>query len=82
MENKPILTNKYIPTKARDKYEWDEHVLMTYFDDLKYRQFASNTDDYFRLACIVNFDIINHKYCGDPLQNPEVYYQTIRKKGL
>ena len=51
-----------------------------YFDDLKYRQFTSNTDDYFKLARIVNFDIINHKCCGDPLQNPEVYYQTIQKK--
>ena len=33
---------------------------MTYFDDLKYEQLASNTDEFFKRAYIFNFDIINH----------------------
>ena len=47
MASRPILTNTYIPKKAnKDKYEWYEHDLMTYFDDLEYQQFASNTHGY------------------------------------
>ena len=53
---------------------------MTYFDDLKYEQLASNTDEFFKRAYIFNFDIINHDCWGYPVKNAETYYQTIRKK--
>ena len=53
---------------------------MTYFDDLKFEQFASDTDSYFQQPQKINFDIINHKCCGTPLQNSEQYYKTIQKK--
>lgn len=47
-------------TKKNNKYDWYEHDLMTYFDDLKYEQLASNTDECFKRAHIFNSDIINH----------------------
>ena len=46
--------------KKNNKYDWYKHDLMTYFDDLKYEQLASNTDEFFKRAYIFNFDIINH----------------------
>ena len=62
MASRQSLTNTYTPakTKKNNKYDWYEHDLMTYFDDLKYEQLASNTDEYFKRAHIFNFDIINH----------------------
>lgn len=78
-----ILANTYIPWKMKKdnkKYEWYEHDLMTYFYDLKHEQLASNTDDYFKRARVISFDKINHECGGDPLKNPETFYQEIRKK--
>ena len=53
---------------------------MIYFDDLKYDEFVSNMDGYFKNAKIMNFDIIHHVCRGDKLQNPEKYYKAIRNK--
>lgn len=53
---------------------------MIYFDDLKYDEFVSNMDGYFKNAKIINFDIIHHVCRGDKLQNPQKYYKTIRNK--
>ena len=63
---------KYLYTmemkKDNKKYEWYEHDLRTYFYDLKHKQLASNTDDYFKRAHVINFYKINHKCGGDPLK--------------
>ena len=62
--NNHILTNTYIPWKMKKenkKYEWYEYDLTTYFDDVKCGQFASDTDDSFKRAHVINFYIINHK---------------------
>ena len=53
---------------------------MTYFDDLKYEEFASDTDGYFQNARVIYFGIIHHGCHGTPLQNPEQYYKIIQKK--
>ena len=55
---------------------------MTYFDDLKYNEFAKDTDSYFENVTRINFDIIHHECRGDKLQNPERYYRTIRTRTL
>ena len=62
------------------KYEWYKHDLMTYFDDLKYSEFAKDTDSYFENVTRINFGIIHNECRGDKLQNPERYYRTIRNK--
>ena len=47
MASRQILTNTYIPRKTKKgKYEWYEHDLVTYFDDLKYEEFTK--DGYFQ----------------------------------
>ena len=43
-----ILTKK-------GKYEWYEHDLMTYFDDLKYEECVRDTDKYFQDVQLVNY---------------------------
>ena len=53
---------------------------MTYFDDLKYNEFAKDTDSYFKNVKLINFDIVHHERRGVKLQNPERYYRTIRNK--
>ena len=34
-------------------------------------------DSHFSRAKTINFDIIHHQCCGDPLQNSRQYYETI-----
>ena len=81
MNQQKILTNSYISKKTqKKKYEWYEHDLMTYIDDLKCENFVLDMDSHFSRAKVVNFDIIHHQCCGDKLNNPEEYYQTIYDK--
>ena len=81
MTSRQILTNSYIPAKTKKgKYEWHEHDLMTYFDDLKYNEFAKDADSYFENVKLINFDIVHHECRGGKLQNPERYYKLIRNK--
>ena len=76
---KLILTNTYIPRNRRQgKYECYEYDLMSYFNDLKYEEFASDTDCYFQNAQVINFDKISHECRSIPLKNPEKYYKTIQ----
>ena len=53
---------------------------MTYIDQLKYERFEENRDENFKNVEITNFDTINHRCRGDPLQNSKKYYKTITKK--
>ena len=79
--SKKILLNKYILNYVpRDLRWYKRDGLMTYIDQLKHKRFKENRDKHFKNAEIVNFDIINHRCRGDPLQNSEKYYKTITKK--
>ena len=75
-----ILTNCYIPKKTKKKYEWYEHNLMTYIDNLKYDNFLNNMDSHFSNSKITNFDIIHHQCPGDGLENLQQCYETIFDK--
>ena len=39
-----------------------------YFDQLKYEETLKIPDNYFCNVKVINFNIINHEYKGDPLQ--------------
>ena len=54
--------------KTKKKYEWYEHDLMTYIDDLKYDQFVNDMDLHFSHAKVTNFDTIHHQCCSDKLE--------------
>ena len=66
--------------KTKKKYEWYEHDLMTYIDNLKYDHFINNMDSHFSNAKVTNFDIIHYQCRGDELENPQQYYKTIFDK--
>ena len=77
-QHHPLTTNYYIPKSSeKRKYEWFEHDLTTYIDDLKYKHFIEGMDSHFSWAKITNFDIIHQQCHGDPLQNSCQYYETI-----
>ena len=79
--NQQILINSYIPkNNKKKKYEWYEHDLMTYFDNLKYNRFANDMNLHFSRAKVLNLDIIDYQCCGDKLENPQQCYETIHHK--
>ena len=73
-----FLTSSYIPKKTeKKKYEWYEHDLMTYIDNLKHEQFVEDMDSHFSRVKIPKFDLIHHQCYGDKLQNSRRHYKTI-----
>lgn len=71
-----FLTNTYVSKKLKkEKYEWWEHDLMMYIDDLKFKHFVEDLDAHFSDAKVSNFDIIHHQWWGDPLQYSKCYYE-------
>ena len=71
--------NRYIPEVVPENLPWNERDgLMTYIDQLKYKDFTSNPDTYLEKAEIINFDMI-YVRCGcRPQQYSDKYYQTVR----
>ena len=54
-QQKTLSTNSYIPKKPeKKKYEWYEHDLITYFDDLKYKHFVEDMDEHFSHGKVTN----------------------------
>ena len=73
--------NKYIPDHVDHNLKWHEFDgLLTYINELKYKNFIQNPDAHFKTAQIVNFDIIHHECRGDLLENVVKTYETICKK--
>lgn len=66
MENKKLV-NSYIPIYASSNLKWYERDgLLTYINQLKYNELIENSDKHFRIAKVINFEII-HKECrGQP----------------
>ena len=53
---------------------------MLCIDSFKCQQFLSDTDEHFKKVEVINFNIIHHKYRGDPLQKDLKTYQSVQKK--
>lgn len=68
--------NQYVLVKGKDKYEWYEHDLMSYIDDLSYEHFVSDMVGHFATAGLINFDITHHQCRGDELKNLIEYYKS------
>ena len=75
--------NKYIPQYVKKNLKWFERDgLITYINRLEYERFEVNRDSYLKNTNIINFDLINNKYRGDPLENSVRYYKTVSSKDL
>lgn len=60
---------KYVPKYQEDyfKLPWYEHDLIKYFDYLDYKDMSDDPNAYFKNKEVINFELIHHKCCGDPL---------------
>ena len=75
--------SSFIPQYIKPNLKWYERDgLMTYIDRLEYERFEENRDSYLSNENVINFDIINHKLKGTPLENSISHYKTIYKKDL
>lgn len=83
MSNKRLI-NKYVPPFVEylnlPWYEGDG--LMWYIDSLRCQEFLDDTDEHFKKAEIVNFNIICHKCIDDLLLKDLKTYQSVHKKDL
>ena len=79
MASKP--TNSYVPKYMPEILPWYERDgLMTWHDQGKCADFLEDTNNHFREAKIINFDII-HRQCQGEVVLPDLlkYYQIINK---
>lgn len=83
MSNKRLI-NKYVPPFVEylnlPWYEGDG--LMWYIDSLRCQEFLDDTNEHFKKAEIVNFNIIYHKCIDDLLLKDLKTYQSVHKKVL
>ena len=78
-----ILTNKYIPEVVPLDLPWHEKDgLLTYCDQMKYKDFLDDTDTYIKNAQIINFDMIHSQYRGQQRENRDKHYQTAWAKDV
>ena len=81
MSSEKILTNKYIPEVVPLDLPWYERDgLLTYCDQMKYKDFLDDPDSYIKNAQIINFDMIHAQCHGQPRENSDKHYQTVWAK--
>ena len=75
--------NSFIPPYIKQNLKWLERDgLMTYIDQLQYKRFEEDRDNYLKNVKVINFDIINHELKGTPLQKSILDYKTIYTNDL
>ena len=72
-----IYVNNYIPYYPVNKDCLHDTLLRD-----KYKKIQESKEEYFIQANVINFDIINHRCRGDPLENSVKYYKTIYQENL
>ena len=78
-----IGRTSYIPRYVKDNLKWyEKEGLITYFDQLKYKEFKKDRDAYINETKITNFDIIHHECRGDKLEKTIKEHNTIKKEKL
>ena len=75
--------NRYIPEYVNTDLKWFERDgLLTYIDQLKYRKYSSNSNNYVANANIINFDIIHSMCRGDDRKHSDNYFKTVEYSQL
>ena len=77
---KKILSNSYVPTRAKFYNKHDKGDLDTRFQQADYDEIISNSDEYFEKVTITNFDLIHQQCRGDKPLHDRKYYETLLKK--
>ena len=50
---------------------------MTWYDQIKYKEFSRNADEYLKKKHVIHFDIIHAQYRGRNRQYLDRHYQTV-----
>ena len=67
---KIICGNKVIPEYISENLPWYERdCLMTYIDQMKYKDYAEKNDEYWKNIEVIHFDKIHNRCKGTPLPN-------------
>ena len=78
-----IGRSSYIPPYVKENLKWyEKEGLITYFQQLEYKEFKRDRDTYINQTKILNFDIIHHMCRGDKLEKTIKEHNTIRKENL
>ena len=73
----------YIPQFVKKNLKWYERDgLITYINELEYKKFEEDRDQYLKNVNILNFDIIHNKCRVEPLENSFKNYKTVNEKDL
>ena len=76
--------NTYVPKFIPKNLSWYERDdLMTWYDQIKCKNFLRDTDQHFQQAKIINFGIIHRECCGEEVpKNLLRHYQTVNGKSI
>ena len=77
--DKKILRNSYVRTRAKFYNKHDKGDLDTRFQQADYDEIISNSDEYFEKLTITNFDLIHQQCRGDKPLHDRKYYETLFK---
>ena len=78
-----IFANNYIPKYVPEDLPWYERDgLLTYIDQLKYKEFISDPDAAVKNTKVINFDMIHAQCWGTPRTHSDNFYQTVREKDV
>ena len=78
-----IFANNYIPKYVPEDLPWYERDgLLTYIDQLKYKEYISDPDAAVQNTKAINFDMIHAQCWGTPRSHSDNFYQTVREKDV
>ena len=78
-----IFANSYVPEYAPKDLPWYEcDGLMTYIDQLKYKELISDSDATVKNTKIITFEMIHAQCRGTPRTHSDQFYQTIREMNV
>ena len=75
-------TNNYVPEYVPQDLPWYErHGLITWYDQVKSQKFLRNSNNHFKTASFINFDIIRREAAGHKVQDEVLKkYQTVQNE--
>ena len=78
-----VFANDYIPKYVPEDLPWYEREgLLTYIDQMKYKEFISDPDAAVKNTKVINFDMIHTQCGGTPRTHSDNFYQTVREKDV
>ena len=78
-----IFANKYIPKYVPEDLPWNEkNGLLSYKDQLKYKDFISDPNAHIKNTQVINFEMIHAQCRGEPRTHYNKYFQTVTQEDV